>query len=306
MKLIEFFKSYTVDLRNINILYVLDSRRYNMIKMITDCTFSAKMEKDEYIRFYLDAIESVGVKNFFEDYVKPIEMLYLYGQIRCKDDMDIKDDFTINAKILYCEMIKALYADYIYMSGNVDYSFKLVLEHMQYFMSSIIMDEKMKTDEDWVIHVNINQEDNLVDKYSDDIFSIFNNIITSHNISMEDYVEYNFSIACDEIIKSIEKYFIHSNIEEDEFIKMYIDSIRYVINNMNFNDMSLTFEDMYDIIIDTFQNDVVTTKEKFRIYQTMKHGENIIDRYDDYMSLNNLIIHNDNLKIKENIKIYYD
>lgn len=306
VKLIEFFKSYTVDLRNINILYVLDSRRYNMIKMISDCTISAKIEKDENIRFYLDVIETVGVKNFFEDYVEPIEMIYLYNQITCRDDMNIEDDFTINVKAIYCDMIKALYADYIYMSGNVDYSFKLVLEHMQYFMSSILIDMKMKLDEDWMIHANINQDDNLLNKYSDDIFRIFNNIISSHNISIKDYVEYDFNIMYDEIMKYIEDYFIHSNIEEEDFIKIYLDSIRYVINNMNFKDMSLTFEDMYNIINDTFHTDIMIQKDKFKIYQTQKIDEKIIDKYGDYMSINNLIIQNDDLKIKEKIKIYYD
>ena len=36
VKLILFFKSYTVDLKDINVLYIMDSRRYNMIKLVKD------------------------------------------------------------------------------------------------------------------------------------------------------------------------------------------------------------------------------------------------------------------------------
>lgn len=306
VKLIEFFKSYTVDLRNINILYVMDSRRYNMIKMITDYTLSAKVEHDEYIRFYLDVIETIGVKNFFEDYVEPIEMIYLYNQITCNDKIETDDDYSIDVRAIYEDMIKALYADYIYMSGNVDFSFKLVMEHMQYFISNIIIDEKMKLDSDWLIHANIEQEDIALNKYSDDIYRIFDNIINKYSITMSDLVDYDFNIIYEEIIKSVEDYFIHSNINHTDFIILYLDSFKFVINNMEYKDTSISFEDMYKIINDSVYRDTLIKKEKYTITTSMRKDEKIVDKYSDYMVINNEITQNDDIKMREKIKIYYD
>lgn len=306
VKLIDFFKSYTVDLRNINILYVMDSRRYNMIKMITDYTISAKIENDEYIRFYLDNIETLGVENFFKDYVKPIEMIYVYNKISCSDKIDYDDDFTISIRLLYGDMIKAIYADYISLSTNVDSSFKLILEHMQQFMSNIIINENIKLDSDWFLYGNINYDESMLTKYSDDVYDIFNNIIDKYKIDITDLVTYDFNIACEEIIKAIEDYCIHVNIEHNDLMYLYIDSFKFVINNMEYRDNSITFEDMYNIFNDIICMGILLKKEQHDIVSSMRKDENIVNKYSDYMITNNEIIEDGYINMKEKIKIYYD
>lgn len=58
MKLIEFFKSYTVDLESLNVLYVMDSKYYNMIRMVHDIKHIEKIiqNNEHSFREYFDTI----------------------------------------------------------------------------------------------------------------------------------------------------------------------------------------------------------------------------------------------------------
>ncbi|WP_304576610.1 hypothetical protein [Romboutsia ilealis] len=58
MKMIEFFKSYTVDLNSLNVLYVMDSKYYNMIRMVHDINFMSKIiqNNERSFREYFDTI----------------------------------------------------------------------------------------------------------------------------------------------------------------------------------------------------------------------------------------------------------
>lgn len=58
MKLIEFFKSYTVDLNSLNVLYVMDSKYHNMIRMVHDINHMSKIiqNNEHSFREYFDTI----------------------------------------------------------------------------------------------------------------------------------------------------------------------------------------------------------------------------------------------------------
>ena len=66
VKLIEFFKSYTVELKSINVLYLFDDKRFNMIRMVADPRFTVTMEERERIAYYLDTL-GIRVENLFEE-----------------------------------------------------------------------------------------------------------------------------------------------------------------------------------------------------------------------------------------------
>lgn len=306
VKLIEFFKSYTVDLRNLNILYVMDSRRYNMIKMISDCTITATIRSDDNLKYYLDMIEVLGVENFFNDYVIPIEMIYMYNKLTYKDQINNDEKFTIAVEILYRDMMKVIYADSLRLSDNMNYDFKIILDHMQEFIATFFINEKIKSDEDYTISATIYNAEYMKADYFDSLEMIFSEFAIKNNLEITDDIRYNFNIIYKEIMKCIEEWNLHGRIEEKEFIDMRLDAIRLFIENTEFKDRSLHFEDLYKIINDTIFGDTISKKELYKINEIFDIDDKMISKYSDHEALSSIISEKDIVKISENIRIYYE
>ena len=61
IQLLKFFKSYTVDLSTFNIVYVFDSKYYNMIRLINDINHISKEFSviDDFKQYYVDSAKVI-------------------------------------------------------------------------------------------------------------------------------------------------------------------------------------------------------------------------------------------------------
>lgn len=116
VSLIQFFKSYTTDLAGLNIIYLFDSKIYNLIKFIETVDISANVKLPDIIGYiYSDDIHPIWSKfPIFDEYniVDKANILsIIYGKDRDKLS-DLLQDITSNVKL---ESI--LYGSY---SDNID------------------------------------------------------------------------------------------------------------------------------------------------------------------------------------------
>lgn len=128
ISLINFFKSYTVDLASYNIVYVFDSKYYNMIKFIEDIkAIEVTLDGDDSMEFlYGDRIEAYNVLidkmksnmdirdryeslvsiSFNEELVLKDKIQHLYKTSRIEENLILKD--KIHHSIKTGEMVDVL------------------------------------------------------------------------------------------------------------------------------------------------------------------------------------------------------
>lgn len=126
-KLINFFKSYTTDLRPLNILYLMDSRFYNIIKLINDIKrvektlqFNDGKSNVFYKTFYSYNVR-IPYKEIIKNFNKLVAASYLRGnEIQILKRLEPKTYSSIleNSKILSYEFIKGIGKDIMYKLSN--------------------------------------------------------------------------------------------------------------------------------------------------------------------------------------------
>lgn len=308
VKLIEFFKSYTVDLRNINILYVLDSRRYNMIRMVSDVALNVSIDYRQRLEYYLDTIARIGVKNFFNDYVIPIEMIYLYNKLSIQDNLDLtlRDDFLMDVKMCYEDMMRVIYADFLSVSSEMRYQFVVILEHMQKFITKITAEECIDMNTDLSIKSNINVDQGLEIRYSDLNQYVKGKIESYEKIPMYDTINYDYNIVFEEIINDLERDILYKGcIYNNEEITIKKDAVTLYLKH-TMNKETISFNDIYDIIINFVYNENIIHEENVDMYESIDISESIIDNYYDSGNISNKIDKDEIIKFYENIRIYYE
>lgn len=78
IKLIRFFKSYTTDLRSFNILYLMDSRYFNMIRLVNDIKYLSKaLETNDSFNLEYSDITKLQTKIFYRQKIQLIELFLL-------------------------------------------------------------------------------------------------------------------------------------------------------------------------------------------------------------------------------------
>ena len=90
--LINFFKSYTVDLRNLNIIYMFDNKRMNKIFMIDDPRLLIQMNADEHMIRYNDILRPyIG----FDKY----DNLIIYNKNKLTNVINPNEEFITDDKL---------------------------------------------------------------------------------------------------------------------------------------------------------------------------------------------------------------
>ena len=90
IKLIDFFKSYTTDITSLNIVYLMNSRYFNMIRLIHDIKSIDKIldTQDNFNLIYKDNNASFSIKLNNEDKILLIEnFILLYKELFTKDNI---------------------------------------------------------------------------------------------------------------------------------------------------------------------------------------------------------------------------
>lgn len=115
--LINFFKSYTVDLRNLNVIYVFDDKFFNKIYMIDDPRLFIKLNPVEKALKYNDVLQ-LCVE------IDKDDNIILYSRFAIQNGMLLKEFFRhnetlyLNSNMLYRDNLNLTYKDYIHLSVN--------------------------------------------------------------------------------------------------------------------------------------------------------------------------------------------
>jgi len=191
IKLINFFKSYTTDLRDMNILYLMDSRYYNMIRTIDDIHYIKKIMQysDSLNMEFFDIIRSTNVtmKNYEKiklmDEYSMIAVSYLYSIGKSLNLVKLED---------YINMILTRCA----------YKDKLVQNDIIGIQKTVVQKDKIKMSDGFIIRniIYLFSEDNSI-KTEDKIKSI------TTTVTLYDIINTNFS----DIIKNITTKLLHKD-----------------------------------------------------------------------------------------------
>lgn len=107
VELVKFFKSYTVDLASLNIIYLFDSKFYNNIKLIDDIEDVEVniIPEEELNTLYFDDSAFITKLTYFINKYKLKECKWGHGNIRLEEKVYEGDDFIIHSSIhdLYSE-----------------------------------------------------------------------------------------------------------------------------------------------------------------------------------------------------------
>jgi hypothetical protein len=209
VKLLRFFKSYTVDLTSFNIVYVFDSKYYNNIKLIEDIkSINKEIEtKDNLQQSFADNIPTIGSK-FDEDFdiIDMIEKYKYYLRLHLDDSYE--NQYSENEL-------------YDYMHVITKYS---ILP--EYHLKNKLHD-----------NVNINGYIN-----TDTIAKMYDKVLTHI------YINYKDKEQLKDLIENINTYMnIDNNISVTEKLKRFISNL-YNSDDIEFTD-EMIIESMMDTIL---------------------------------------------------------
>ena len=332
IKLIEFFKSYTVELKHVNIHYMFDSKRYNVIRMIADPRFLVTFENRERVAYYLDSL-SIHNESFVDDFIKPVNKIYIHCKFMYENHFDEKyhEEVMMNIKAIYEDIMRMIYSDHINsLYNNIEPKFKLNIEDL--FMNYIRLFIDENSDSGFDINDSIeSMQTNMVEeemyriRYSDLIFRLINKYELKYNMNLDDRSKYHIGIQVSDLIKHITEYsFIEDNIEmQDRMYMRYSDMIdiaRIIIEQGK--TIPLEERNKYHINIINCEKCKLDNITEFKSSQLYRDCVEVIyvdlinfiisDRIDENIDINDdfttesEFTDNEIIKIKENIRIYYE
>ena len=119
VSLINFFKSYTTDLRNLNIIYKFDDKFTNKIRMVDDPRMFLKLFPEERALKYNDNCH-LCVKFDKDDNLVLYSQKALSNLIRLKEDDLFDEMMTLKSTMEYNEMMGLIYNDSMDISNHID------------------------------------------------------------------------------------------------------------------------------------------------------------------------------------------
>ena len=256
--LINFFKSYTVDLRTLNILYMFDNKRFNKIYMIDDPRLFIRLFPHEALPVYNDTLTTALRIDKYNNLII-YDKAAIYNTLRPKDyvgeydeivqlinKMEIQDKMELDYKDLI-ELLTSHMSDNDVIDLRDDNHLYIDISHI----------EKYNTQHNLVIYNLMNKFDVLQLDYKDSILfikriyendhipfrcknEIFNRIFHGDKFTLNHLME--ISIAWDIIDKLELDYKDLIGVLQSEqmistFIKMYDDE--NIINKINIDENKL-------------------------------------------------------------------
>jgi hypothetical protein len=121
VKLVTFFKSYTVDLTSMNVLYLMDSRYYNMIKLIGDIKMVNKtIQYNDSANFSYNDLIKIKSNIKIEELLNIGNSKILISKINMKKDNAIFNDKVKSQKeLIVNDNINLKYNDILKLSTNM-------------------------------------------------------------------------------------------------------------------------------------------------------------------------------------------
>lgn len=120
VSLINFFKSYTTDLRNLNVIYILDDKFFNKIRMVDDPRLFIKLFPEEKALKYNDALHLCSKFDKHDNMIL-YSKIAIEKRIQIGSNVNHKDDMMIKSEMQYNDEIDLEYSDEVnHISNYID------------------------------------------------------------------------------------------------------------------------------------------------------------------------------------------
>ena len=171
VSLVNFFKSYTTDLRNLNVLYMFDNKRMNKIYMIDDPRLFIKLFPEERALKYNDALH-LCINFDKEDILTLKTRKYMSNKLLMGSEVLHHDDAKLFNILCENEQMEMLYSDIIHESNTLYLDCKIddrdniwVFPRIYAYDNNKDFYDKMKANKEMKIEDNrFNYNDELINK----------------------------------------------------------------------------------------------------------------------------------------------
>lgn len=156
VSLINFFKSYTTDLRNLNVVYIFNDKYHNMIRMIDDPRLFIKLFPREKPLEYNDFIHETSV-NFATKEKIDIDFLNrLFNKIVPKDKVYYFDKAFISKEFEWIDNLRMVYSDLSILHSEITLDEKDFINEKQLIIEQTDMKDSMIIEDKYKLNTLIN------------------------------------------------------------------------------------------------------------------------------------------------------
>ena len=282
--LINFFKSYTVDLRNLNVLYIFDNKATNKIFMIDDPRLFNKLFPETPALLYSDTLT-------YSTYTDKYDNLIIFDKTRMgnriipKDYVDYDEDYMLSIGIHHEESLELDYKDTIHGSKEIIDNDELIIKELDHYKGVIYhkfnpeMFDKIEQ-----IRIGLDKEDNFDFLYNDHM-TFIDVLYTLDKMNLKDLRLIFDCVYNNEIYQTEDKLqsFMIALEEYDKLDLEYNDNIQIINTHKNNNNFVPVIK--YLIFSKYNQNEVYKLKHDYS-YDSLLEKEDELDwEYNDVVSL---------------------
>lgn len=195
--LIMFFKSYTVDLKHLSIIYVLDNRYYNMIKLISHIK---SLEADITVGSSMDRF---------------IDRIHILGEILAKDDMKLLIKTEYEAELLVKALAK-LKDKISSINSSITISSRVNIDSDIGIDAIIFGSDRLKIEDSLTYSSAIHG--NAIAMKDDELTSLESKIYLSSILDITDYSDVSSTIELKDNVQFNTESKIYSLIDVDEVL----------------------------------------------------------------------------------------
>ena len=165
--LINFFKSYTIDLRTLNILYMFDNKMLNKIYMIDDPRLFITLYPTESYPTYADMLKTTIMFDKHDN-------LVIYTASKLRNKLNLKENIggydeieQLLSKLKYNDNLELSYKDVLEMINHETINDKINLEDIEYIFGKLYHKEKFDTEHILTLSLLMKIVDKMELEYTD-------------------------------------------------------------------------------------------------------------------------------------------
>lgn len=165
--LINFFKSYTIDLRTLNILYMFDNKMLNKIYMIDDPRLFITLYPTDSYPTYSDILKTTIMFDKHDN-------LVIYTASKLRNKLNLKENIggydeieQLLSKLKYNDNLELAYKDVLEMINHETLNDKINLEDIEYIFGKLYHKEKFDTEHILTLSLLMKIVDKMELEYTD-------------------------------------------------------------------------------------------------------------------------------------------
>lgn len=278
-KLLNFFKSYTVDLKSFNIIYIMDSRKYNMVKIIDMIkTMTSEYHMSDVIgKKFIDTIMK-NMTIFASDEVFQKFEAKIMPSLNLRDDIDMSFRAFMHGVIVYGDMIKMMDTEFLESVIRMDE--RNIFRNMYRFFMTLMMTDRIPLEVKYSIGTDVDFVDRRV---VEDIFSQVSQWTHKDKIEFRDKMDRLFRLIMTDDIKMKFKYYLDVLTEHADTIPINtVEFFDVLVKDKDYNKFVDTINFVYRLMMD----DRIMNKHLMKLNSILSfENADLCDKIIDIMSL---------------------